>query len=131
MFGSISGPNLGSVIRLGYRRPLDDSDYLGDFTWDEDPDAEVTAKFDNNTIMEPSSRHGSNKSRSRSRGKGRKHNKGCFFFHHNHLVFTQFTENAEAVHAHESGGYHNEKKTFSAKNARKAATERFEYNLLQ
>merc|ERR1719270_1950313 len=58
-------------------------------------------------MMEPSSRHGSNKSRSRSRGKGRKHNK----------------ENAEAVHAHESGGYHNEKKTFSAKNTRKAATE--------
>merc|ERR1719270_278953 len=58
-------------------------------------------------MMEPSSRHGSNKSRSRSRGKGRKHNK----------------ENAESVHAHESGGYHNEKKTFSAKNVRKAATE--------
>merc|ERR1719422_1578796 len=59
-------------------------------------------------MMEPSSRHGSNKSRSRSRGKGRKHNK----------------ENAEAVHAHESGGYHNEKKTFSAKNARKDNEEK-------
>ena len=80
MLGSISGPNLGSVIRLGYRRPLDDSDFLGDFTWDEDPDAEVTAKFDNSSKIEHDSRHGRKKSRSKSGGKAKRHNKGNIQF---------------------------------------------------
>ena len=41
------GPNLGCVLKLGYRRPLDDSDYLGDITWEVNSnDEEICAAFD-------------------------------------------------------------------------------------
>ena len=41
------GPNLGCVLKLGYRRPLDDSDYLGDITWEVNSnDEEVIAAFE-------------------------------------------------------------------------------------
>ena len=41
------GPNLGCVLKLGYRRPLDDSDYLGDITWEVNSnDDEICAAFD-------------------------------------------------------------------------------------
>lgn len=35
MLGPISGPSLGCVLKLGYRRPLDDSAFLGEIQWDE------------------------------------------------------------------------------------------------
>ena len=35
MLGQISGPSLGCVLKLGYRRPLDDSAFLGEIQWDE------------------------------------------------------------------------------------------------
>ena len=35
MLGQISGPSLGCVLKLGYRRPLDDTAFLGEIQWDE------------------------------------------------------------------------------------------------
>ena len=35
MLGQISGPSVGCVLKLGYRRPLDDSAFLGEIQWDE------------------------------------------------------------------------------------------------
>ena len=41
MLGPITGPSLGCVLKLGYRRPLDDTAFLGEIEWDEvsDPGA--------------------------------------------------------------------------------------------
>ena len=47
------GPNLGCVLKLGYRRPLDGSDYLGDITWEVNSnDEEVIAAFDSKNSRE-------------------------------------------------------------------------------
>ena len=35
MLGQISGPSVGCVLKLGYRRPLDDTAFLGEIQWDE------------------------------------------------------------------------------------------------
>ena len=50
MHGQVTGPNLGCVLKLGYRRPMDDNAaYLGDFTWETNSDDQVVAAFDNNS----------------------------------------------------------------------------------
>ena len=41
MHSSVSGPSLGCVVRLGYRRPLDDSEHIGDITWAEEGETEA------------------------------------------------------------------------------------------